>query len=225
MKHSKKQKQKVKIPGSFKGNSKHQQKSNKKVTHEPLVERLQAQINLLREQIQSIKEDVRPMVMEREAINESKDRLLVSCDASWKKIDGKSYAAIAFVMRSAAWKEPHKAVMPSKAQTSNESELDALYAALNSIQGLHIHSVNNAKSIKYIEIRSDSQLCINWISGKRNCYIAKIKAKLQVIRDTIKGIESLTGKEIKLTWRKRNSTHDLTLANKLVQEANGVKVH
>lgn len=214
----------MKRPKIKKFTARDEQPKSRRKRHKEKVDNFQVQLNLLKDQIDSLKQDIRPMMLEREALNESKDRLLISCDASWKKVDDRAYATIAFIMRSVALPEPHRVCMPSNALTSNESELDALYSALDTLQGMHMHTLKNTK-IKFIELRSDSQLCINWITGKRNCYIQKIKNKLAVIRDTIKGIESLSGKSIKLVWRKRNSTHDLQAANNLVQEANGVKLH
>lgn len=215
MKSFKKKNKKTTIPGTFK-----HKKAGKTPPQQPTKD-LQDQVNLLREQLNSLKEDVRPFLLERDAINESKDRFLISCDASWTKTG----AAIAYVMRSITFKEPIRGTRPVASKTSNEAELDALYAALNEVASLYIHNITKDKRVKYIEIRSDSQLCINWITGKRNCYIEKIKTKINIIRELVKGIEGLSGKSIKLAWRRRNSTYDLGIANDLAQETTGTKVH
>src|SRR6266403_764409 len=108
MKSFKKNK-KVKVPGTFK-----KQNNNKKPAKpsDPKLEQLQLDIKLLRE-------DVRPMILEKEAIQESKDSVLISCDASWTK----KSATIAFVIRSIAFKDSLKVSRPTNAHTSNEAEL------------------------------------------------------------------------------------------------------
>jgi ribonuclease HI len=192
----------------------------KKSSKSKIPAAIRAELDLLREQINSLKENVRPFILERDAILESRDRLLISCDASWTD----KAAAVAFIMRSITFKDPYKVSCPTRANSSNVAELDALYMALDNLSSMHLHTLKD-KRVKYVEIRSDSQLCINWITGKKNCHIESIRNKVLVIKDLVKGLEALSGKEIKFSWRKRNSTFDLIEANYLAQTKINVKVH
>lgn len=192
------------------------------------VANLKKEIQLLRDQLDSVKLSVLPLVQHHEAEEEAKDRILISCDASC--VNGER-AAVGVVIRSVSLQGPRERAKdlftiatPIKATSSNEAELDAIYMGLSTLNNTLVHCLHDRR-VKFVEIRSDSQLCIGWISGRKKAKLPKLINKIDVIKETIKGLTLLSGKAIKVYWRRRNSTHDLNLANSLAQETNGVKQH
>src|SRR5579863_2262774 len=188
------------------------------------VNNLKKEINLLRDQLDSLKKATQPLVNRFEAEEEAKDRVLISCDASC--VNGER-AAIGVVIRSIGLQGPKERsreiftiATPIASVSSNEAELDAIYSGLDALNNMLIHTQKD-KRIKFVEIRSDSQLCVGWITGKKKAKIEKLAKKIAVIQGTIKTLTLLSGKPIKVYWRRRNSTADLMLANDLAQETNG----
>jgi ribonuclease HI len=184
------------------------------------VNNLKKEINLLRDQLDSLKQSVAPMIKEREALEESKDKILISCDASC--VNGVR-AAIGVIIRSVALKDIYQIGRPTPSKTSNEAELDALYAAIDCLSSILLQTLKDNR-VKNIEIRSDSQLCVGWITGKKQSKIPRFINKINIIRENVKALSMLCGKNIKFIWRRRNSSHDLLLANNLAQSTNGVKL-
>ena len=163
---------------------------------------------------------MKPIVQEMEAIHDAKDKIVISCDASITQNPGGA-ASYGCVIRFPG-ESPLSYSGNTPAATNNEAELDAIYQGVRGYAGLHLHS---ATGIKTIDIRSDSRICIDLLSGKKKTEIPRLKHKVECILEQVKAVTTITGKNIKFTWRRRNSTADLEKANNAAQDVLGVKNH
>lgn len=183
-----------------------------------------ARIKSIESQISFIKTAIKPIVLEREAIEESRTNFIISCDASEQKDKQEVTATAGVVFRSKVLldKKTVEVARVVKAADCNEAELDAIYFGLETFSSMHIHAASNS-IVEKIIIRSDSRACINWINNNKKCKSEKLDRKIKIIQDLAKATSLLLDKPVQFQWRKRNSTTDLTQANKLAQQLLGVK--
>ncbi len=198
----------------------HHQKPGAKVSsgqQDKLVDR----VARLEKQLAQVSRIVEPLVKERQAQLDSFDTILISCDASITKNPGgdASYGAI---LRFPGEDKPLSFSGRGPAKTNNEAELDAIYQGLNSFTGMYLHK---SKDIKKLEVRSDSQLSINLITGRKKTSAEILKRKAALIAELAKQTVALTGMDISFKWKRRNSTKDLEQANYICQDVLSVKRH
>lgn len=149
-----------------------------------------------------------------EEVEEVRNQILISCDASIKKNPG-GPSSVGVVIRIPDRKESMEIARVTKSITNNQAEYDAIYTGLVSL-------LNLFNRPKYpITIYSDSQLIINQLRGKSSCKDTKLANKRDMILEVSKQIES----GVTFEWRPRNSTEDLKQANYLAQDILGVKRH
>ena len=140
--------------------------------------------------------------------------IIISCDASIKTNPG-GPAAIGAVIRFPDETKPLSIAKLTNAQTNNEAEYDAIYEGLTALVNLHNRP-------KYpITIRSDSQLVVKQLKGEYKINLEPLKRKCLSINELAKSLPV----PVKIEWRPRNSTPDLTQANFNAQDALGVKRH
>jgi ribonuclease HI len=164
-------------------------------------------ITRLENKINWLEKVIDPIVKERDALKESHDKILISCDASFNKTEGS--AVIGVIIRMPG-KEPYHWTNKVKAQDSNEAELSAIYTAVSTFLNLF------AAGSKYnVELRSDSRYCIGLLTGKKKSI--KLSSKVGIVLDLIVGIRALSNKKLDLVWKRRNSTFDLNWAHNLTQ--------
>ncbi len=153
-------------------------------------------------------------VEQQEEVLLSKDRIIISCDASITENPG-GQASIGVVIRFPDKSDPIKfnRLVPSK--TNNEAEYDAVYEALVFIA----NTVNRPKHP--IVIRSDSQLVVNQLNGKYKINDPTLQRKATSIHE----LASQLPVQASIEWMPRNSTPDLEAANNSAQTAIGVPNH
>lgn len=140
--------------------------------------------------------------------------IVISCDASIKVNPGGA-AAIGAVIRFPDETKPLSLAKLTSATTNNEAEYDAIYEGLLALVNLHNRP-------KYpITVRSDSQLVVKQLEGKYKINNVALQRKCTSIHELAAKIPV----PVKIEWRPRNSTPDLTQANFNAQDALGVKRH
>ena len=184
---------------------------------------LQQTLSKIENRINVLEERLSPILQELAAQDESRHRVIMSCDASLTANPGGQAAYGVLIRHPENNKTPREYSGTTNAKTCNEAELDAIYQALNVYMNIYIY--NQDVSIECIEVRSDSQLSINLINHKKGTNSPKLKHKVACIQEISNNIAKLINKEIKYVWRRRNSTVDLKAANYLAQDVIGVKNH
>lgn len=145
---------------------------------------------------------------------EEQPEIVISCDASIKVNPGGA-AAIGAVVRFPDETKTLKISKLTSATTNNEAEYDAIYEGLLALVNLHNRP-------KYpITIRSDSQLVVKQLKREYKINLAPLKRKCESIHE----LAAAMPVPVKIEWRPRNSTPDLTEANFMAQDALGVKRH
>jgi ribonuclease HI len=142
------------------------------------------------------------------------DHIIVSCDASVKVNPG-GPAAVGVVVQFPGGEKNLELCQGTPATSNNQAEYDAIYFALMTLTNLK----NNLG--KKIEIRSDSQLTIRQLNGEMKCQEAKLQKRRDLILELVENLPA----EVEFTWRPRNSTPELKLANYLAQDYLGVQRH
>jgi ribonuclease HI len=148
-------------------------------------------------------------------------KTVASCDASIKENPG-GIAASGIVIRfadssSAPWVASR--ILPT-AVTNNQAEYDAVYEALN-----YFRSFGPGYRTKSIEIRTDSKLVVNQLSGTWKVNEENLKHRHESVTEVLAEVREGLGIPITVVWYPRNSTDDLKQANYIAQDALGVKNH
>lgn len=142
------------------------------------------------------------------------DHIIISCDASVKTNPGGPGSIGVVVQYPERDKQSYAQIIPN-ATTNNLAEYFAIYFGL--LNFINLHNVPKF----YIEVRSDSQLCINQLLRKTAGSNLKLLNKRDCILDLVKQIPV----KVEFVWRPRCSTPELKEANDLAQEILGVKIH
>lgn len=144
----------------------------------------------------------------------TRNHIVVSCDASIKQNPG-GPASVGIVIEFPDHRPELAMSRPSKAETNNQAEYEAIYFALMTLFNLH----NNPGSM--VEIRSDSRLAIEQLNKEMECRDESLRNKRDIILEFVEKLPV----EVRFTWRPRNSTQALKKANYLAQDELNVPRH
>lgn len=167
---------------------------------------LQEKVNILKSKIDYLEKSIKPILLEREAIEESHSKILVSCDAS---VNG-DRSSTGVVIRLNPKKEPYTFSKRTNSTNSNEAELDAIYNGLCTFESLF---ANSSHDMHPVEIRTDSKYCIDLLRKKK--IVDNLKNKVDIILEKVKYLNNIWDNNITFVWKRRNSTHDLAWADSL----------
>jgi len=144
----------------------------------------------------------------------TRPHIVISCDASIKKNPG-GPASVGIVIEFPDQRPELAMSRPSKAETNNQAEYEAIYFALMTLFNLH----NNPGTM--VEIRSDSRLAIEQLNKEMECRDKSLKNKRDIILQFVENLPV----EVRFVWRPRNSTQALKKANYLAQDELNVPRH
>lgn len=148
---------------------------------------------------------------EKEEMNEE---IIISCDASIKKNPG-GPASVGVVIRFPDGTPPVYLAKAVPSLTNNEAEYDAVYEGLLSL-------VNTQNTPTYpVLVKSDSQLVVKQLTNEYEINHESLKKRY----NSIHALCSKIPVPVRIEWRPRNSTPDLTQANFLAQDLLQVKRH
>jgi len=149
-------------------------------------------------------------------------KIIISCDASITK-NPNGQASTGIVVRFPD-KKPLiiSRLCHKKTITNNQAEYDAVFEAISYIEG---NLATFMAHDMHIEIRTDSQLVANQISGRFECNDKTLKNKHELIQEKLDMLVTSIGLTITIVWFARNSTQDLKSANNAAQDELNVKNH
>jgi ribonuclease HI len=153
-------------------------------------------------------------------ISKNKDlkpnHIILSCDASITKNPGGEVAVgvvVEWPKNSPNTKTGYS--QRTRSTTNNQGEYDAIYIGISNLMNLH----NNPGC--ELEVRSDSKLVIDQLTGKSKCNDPELQRRRDLILELIASLPV----PVRFVWRPRNSTPALTEANYRAQDALGVSRH
>lgn len=166
---------------------------------------LHQKIKLLESKLSNLERSLRPLVLEKQAIEESRSKILISCDASVN--NNRSSTGIVIRMFN---KDPYVFSKHTNSTNSNEAELDAIYNGICTFESMF---ANSSTKIPNIEIRTDSKYCIDLLRNKKK--VKELQNKVDIINSKIKTFSSGWLIDVNIIWKRRNSTFDLAWADRL----------
>lgn len=166
---------------------------------------LQQKVNLLQSKLDYLTKSLKPIILEREAIEESRNKIIISCDAS---VNG-DRSSTGIVIRMPG-REPYVFSKHTNSTNSNEAELDAIYNGLCTFESMF---ANSSIGIPSIEIRTDSKYCVELLKKKKK--VENLQNKVDIINTKITSFKNGWLINVIVIWKRRNSTFDLNWADSL----------
>lgn len=166
---------------------------------------LHQKINNLQSKITWLEKSLKPLILEREAIEESRSKILISCDAS---VNG-DRSSTGVVIRIPG-RDPYVFSKHTNSSNSNEAELDAIYNGLCTFESMFANSSTNIPSI---EIRTDSKYCVDLLRNKKK--VQELQSKVDIINTKLISFREGWLIQVSVIWKRRNSTFDLNWADSL----------
>lgn len=164
----------------------------------------------LEDKIRSLEKVVSPIIKEREAVEESKKKIIISCDASVSSTGSSTGVVIRRPNQ-----DPYAFSQAIMAADSNEAELDAIYNGLTTFESMF---ANNSVNLPVIEIRSDSRHCIQLLTGKKKINSPVLQNKIEHIKSKVFKLQQIWLTDVVFVWKRRNSTFDLDWADDLSKQ-------
>ena len=148
-----------------------------------------------------------------EKVSYPTDRIVISCDASITVNPG-GRSAVGAVIRIPG-RLPIHFSRHSIGKTNNEAEHEAVFHAIESVATLHYRKCDLP-----VDIYSDSMLVVKQLEGKWKCKTEPLRTRRDASWEYFRLFP-----EVRVTWKRRNSTEDLKFANNSAQKLNGLVPH